>query len=78
MKATYELSGTPADPHTNEFITPDPENIQDPIASQRQDDDQELLPDEEDDDYEETYGDLEDGHNDIPTPESDQGVANLE
>jgi hypothetical protein len=33
---------------------------------------------EEDDDYDETYGDLEDGHNDLNDQESDRGVDNLE
>ncbi|WP_207422712.1 hypothetical protein [Desertivirga brevis] len=33
---------------------------------------------EDDDDYEETYGDLEDGHNDLNEQDSDQGVDNLE
>ena len=34
--------------------------------------------DEEDDDYDETYGDLEDGHDDLTDPESGRGVDNLE
>jgi len=33
---------------------------------------------DEDDDFEENYGDLEDGHDDLNEPESDRGVDNLE
>lgn len=53
----------------------------------REDNDQQLLPEEDDDDkvekdkdddFDENYGTLEDGHNDLATPESDTGVDNLE
>lgn len=35
-------------------------------------------PDEEDDDFDGTYGDSEDGHDDLNEPDSDRGVDNLE
>ena len=54
----------------------------------REDEDKQLLPEEDDDDdkvekdrdddFDKKYGNLEDGHNDLATPDSDTGVDNLE
>ncbi len=66
---------------TIEDLEVSPEEIKDdassPTASLPDPDDDDD-DDDADDDFEETYGDLEDGHDDLSTPESDRGVDNLE
>ena len=48
-----------------------------PKSEQKKEPNGEEKPDD-DDDFEENYGDLEDGHDDLNEPESERGVDNLE
>jgi|GEM_PF-831829 len=59
------------DPNENgKSDDPDSEEVE------RENGDDDLLP--EDDDFEENYGELEDGHDDLAIPDSDKNVDNLE
>ena len=44
----------------------------------REEEDDNLLPDEEEDDFDETYGDLDGGQDDLSLPAPEKGAENLE
>lgn len=45
---------------------------------ERENGDDALLPDEDDDDFEETYGDIDGGHDDIAIPDPEKSAENFE
>ncbi|WP_207425503.1 hypothetical protein [Pedobacter sp. SYSU D00535] len=77
LKNPEDLLGLTATDFLSDVLFSDKADISTFLSDQPQpdpDDEEE----EEDDSFERTYGDLEDGHNDLATPDSDTGVDNLE